>query len=351
MKKTLSILLCVLIVLACGVLFASAEEGESVYVTIVDKDGNLAVAVEAVTVTDSDEDGALTINDALYCAHEAYYEGGAAEGYASHMTEYGLSLDKLWGNANGGSYGYYVNGAAAMSLGDAVNAGDHVYAFTYTDLTAWSDKFSTFDQFYDSFDDAAEVTLTLTYVAEYDENYQPVFRPLANAEILRDGEATGITTDENGKATVLFDAEENNQYTAIISARCDGVLITPPVFKAVISGPNDLDEGAAEDPDPTGEEENPGEEDTAGDDETPANDETPDGEDGAVLDDDTPEAAPTGGAVSQATPDEATPDESGNGSNNPNAIQTGSPSILYVVIIVLAALAVAIVMIRKKNEN
>lgn len=199
MKKTISIILSVLLVLSLGVIFAHAEDSAQIYVTIADKDGNIAVAAETVTVTDTDSDGALTINDALYCTHEAFYEGGAAAGYATKNTEYGLSLDKLWGTANGGSYGYYVNGASAWSLTDPVKTDDYLYAFVYTNLVSWSDKFSTFDQFMGDVNAAEGVELTLTYVAEYDEYYMPVFKPLANAKILIDGEATDITTDEDGK--------------------------------------------------------------------------------------------------------------------------------------------------------
>lgn len=207
-------------------------EETDVYVTITDKDGNIPVAAQKVAVTDIDLDNDLTINDALYCAHEKFYEGGADAGYATKNTEYGLSLDKLWGNANGGSYGYYLNGSSAWSLLDSVNDGEYLYAFTYTDLVKWSDKFSTFDIFAGSVDGNAGVELTLTYVAEYDEYYSPVFKPLAGAEITIDGEMTGIKTDEDGKANVTF----SKNGTAIVSAKSADVNITPPVFKADVSG-------------------------------------------------------------------------------------------------------------------
>ena len=71
--------------------------------------GGLELANSEVTVTDIDGDGALTINDALCAAHESYFKGGAAAGYASEMSDYGLMLTKLWGIENGGSYGYYVH--------------------------------------------------------------------------------------------------------------------------------------------------------------------------------------------------------------------------------------------------
>ncbi|MBO7666544.1 MAG: hypothetical protein J6S70_03845, partial [Clostridia bacterium] len=93
---------------------------------------------------DADADGVLTISDALYAAHEAAYEGGAAAGFAAATTEYGLSLTKLWGVENGGSYGYFVNDNSAMSLADPLSDGDEVVAFIYT-AADWSDAYSFFD--------------------------------------------------------------------------------------------------------------------------------------------------------------------------------------------------------------
>ena len=57
------------------------------------------LAMEKITVADNDGDGALTINDALYAAHEKAFTGGAAAGYASVQSDWGLSLSKLWGIA------------------------------------------------------------------------------------------------------------------------------------------------------------------------------------------------------------------------------------------------------------
>jgi hypothetical protein len=232
MKKTIAIILSVMLILSMSMISTGAENSAQIYVTIADQEGKLAVAAEQITVTDTDADGTLTISDALCCAHEKFYDGGAAAGYGTKFTEqYGLSLEKLWGCANGGSYGYYVNGASAWSLTDAVKEGDYLYAFVYTDTVKWSDSFSTFDRFTDDVDPTKGVELTLTYVAEYDEFYMPVFKPLSGAEILIDGTATGIKTDENGKATLAF--EKEGVYT--VSAKSAEINNTPPVFKANVT--------------------------------------------------------------------------------------------------------------------
>ena len=112
----------------------------------IGQDGKLVLVLEKIDLSDADGDGTITINDALYLAHEAEFEGGAAAGYASEQSDYGLSLTKLWGCENGGSYGYYVNDASAMSLADPVKDGDRINAFVYTDLKTWSDKYCYFDK-------------------------------------------------------------------------------------------------------------------------------------------------------------------------------------------------------------
>ena len=75
-NKTILMLVVIAIMSTVLCVFSFAEGGANVTVTI--KNGGIVVARESVEVTDIDEDGALTINDALYCAHEKFYDGGAA---------------------------------------------------------------------------------------------------------------------------------------------------------------------------------------------------------------------------------------------------------------------------------
>ena len=90
MKKLLSILTTVAVICCLLGVSAAADASAKVYVTVAN--GGLELANSEVTVTDIDGDGALTINDALYAAHESYFKGGAAAGYASEMSDYGLML-------------------------------------------------------------------------------------------------------------------------------------------------------------------------------------------------------------------------------------------------------------------
>lgn len=223
MRKTLIFALTILLIFCTAGIQTFADEGSAkVFVTI--SDGKLEMAQAEITVTDIDGDGALTIDDALYCAHEAKYEGGAAAGYGSAKGAYGLALTKLWGVENGGSYGYYVNNTSANGLADTVKSGDYVNAFAYTDLTAYSDTYCYFDVNVKTAVEGTEFVLTLSG-AGYDAEWKPITVPVAGATITIDGKETEVKTDENGKATVKLDKAG----TSVISAVSATQTLVPPV--------------------------------------------------------------------------------------------------------------------------
>lgn len=75
-------MLAFLMVMGCISITSFADNNSAtVYVSIATK-GQLVAAQTKVTVTDIDGDNALTVNDALYAAHETVYSGGAKEGYS-----------------------------------------------------------------------------------------------------------------------------------------------------------------------------------------------------------------------------------------------------------------------------
>lgn len=197
-----------------------------VYVTI-SSEGELVIAQEEITVTDVDGNGVLTIDDALYIAHDEYYDGGAAAGYGSAS---GASLTKLWGVENGGSYGFYVNNVSAWSLSDIIKEGDYINAFSYADLKAWSDSYCWFDKNTVTAKPGEEIVLTL-YGAGYDAEWNPVTAPVAKAVITIDGNASEYVTDEKGKVTIKFDKEGS----FVISAVSDNQVLVPPVCKVTVA--------------------------------------------------------------------------------------------------------------------
>ncbi|HZK39500.1 MAG TPA: hypothetical protein VFD23_05050, partial [Clostridia bacterium] len=192
-------------------------------------DGTLAVAQEAVTVTDIDSDNKITINDALHCAHTAFYPGGASAGYATEETAWGLGILKLWDVVNGGSYGYYVNNASAWSLTDTIAAGDYVNAFVYQDAQGFSDSYSYFNEqtvdatAYESFE------LTLNCLT-FDDNFNTVVTPVAGATITVDGQKTAFVTDADGNVTITI----TETGTHVISAQSDDIVIVAPVCKTEV---------------------------------------------------------------------------------------------------------------------
>ena len=208
MLITLALTLAVIVSCVCV-----SADGAKITVSIAN--GTLVLTEAAVDVTDIDGDGALTINDALIAAHTAYYTDGA-DGYAAANGDYGLAITKLWGVENGGSYGYYVNNAASMGLSDPVKDGDRLYAFIYTDTTAFSDMYTFFDKA------AADVSEN---GAGYDENWNPVTLPVEGAVITVNGEKTAFVTDKDGKVSVKLD--KAGKYT--VTAVSDDKALVPAV--------------------------------------------------------------------------------------------------------------------------
>ena len=203
----------------------AAEKSVKIYATISDENGEIAVKQKSVMVTDVDEDGAFTIYDALYCTHEKYYKGGAEAGFAAENSDWGLSLTKLWGAENGGSYGYYLNDQYVMTgLSEPVKEGDFVSAFVYTDLTTWSDAFTYFNKRVYGLNKGKSLKLELSYYALDYTTYDLTATPLSNARILVNGEPTEAITNANGVTYINF--EKSGSY--FISATHPGMTIVAP---------------------------------------------------------------------------------------------------------------------------
>ncbi len=227
MRTKLTIFFMILLLLLRGALLPiSATEAPSVYVTIVNDTGKIVLAQQEIPVTDTDQDNKLTINDALFCAHEQAYQGGAAAGYGSEPTAYGLSLTKLWGVDNGGAYGYYLNDKTTTDLGDRVTHGDRVTAFIYTDTAGFTDTYCYFEPAaIPNVKPGDQVTLTLQSVGLDPVTFAPVDSPVADAQILIDGKDSGITTDARGQCTLHF--TQKGVYA--ISAVSGKMRLVPPL--------------------------------------------------------------------------------------------------------------------------
>ena len=226
MKKAIVFGLTVAAVCSCCKCAAIAKAADSaeVYVTISDKNGKIAVAQEKICVTDINNDGRLTLDDALYLTHESAYNGGADKGYKSSKTEYGTSLEMLWGAENGSGFGYYLNSKSALSLDDEVKNGDFVDAFIYTDTESFSDTYTFFENriIESEIDEKFDLKL---FSAGFDENWQPITSPVPNVVIMIDGVETEYHTNENGVAEIAVKNSEKH----IISAKSDEKIIVAPI--------------------------------------------------------------------------------------------------------------------------
>ena len=204
------------------VLVATASQSEiTVYVSISDK-GDLVLKQKSVEVTDTDADGALTISDALYCAHEKYYKGGAEAGYAASIGQYGLGVDKLWGDTSY-NFGYYHNDLSAYGADEVIADGDYINAWIYIDGETYSDKYTFFNSHKIGVRNGASKKVKLSYAA-FDENWNPVVYPLTNTRLVINEKDTDYITDEKGKVTLEF--EKAGSY--FVSAVNSNDTIVPP---------------------------------------------------------------------------------------------------------------------------
>ena len=227
MKRILAIVIASLLCLASLFslsVFAEEEAKVNVKVSVTTKNSIKAGLVD-VAAGDEDGDGAITISDALYVAHEIYCAAGVS-GYAAEETEFGLSLVKLWGDEIG-NFGYYLNHQPAMSLADTIKEGDVISACIYEGVYPNMESYAYFDKDSAVVSEGGSITLTLMKLG-YDENFNAVSSPVANAKLTVDASPWGdYTTDANGKVTFT------PEWTAemIVSALGENEEIIMPVCR------------------------------------------------------------------------------------------------------------------------
>lgn len=240
-KKIISFMLALTLLFAALPMVSpqtvKAAEGVEVYVTIGNK-GKVTVAQEKVTVLDRDGDGTYTIDEALYAAHEAFYPGGASAGYASGMTDYGLSLSKLWGDTSF-NYGYNNNHASCWSAADPVKAGDYLVAFVYQ--KAWPDTMDSYARFaQNSYEGKVEegINVTLEMVTGYDESWNSVYGNKSGATLkLYDADGKTVAPDQydltdHGDGTYTIEVKKAGTYKVIATE--NATPIVPAVCRLTV---------------------------------------------------------------------------------------------------------------------
>ena len=105
-----------------------AEDASADILITVTQGGNVLNDTAALTVTDADGDGLLTVYDALYLLHEEQFAGGAAAGLQTLQEEDVLRAAIVWGMDTGNAFSCYVNDVSVDSLQAPLTAGDCVRA-------------------------------------------------------------------------------------------------------------------------------------------------------------------------------------------------------------------------------
>ncbi len=164
-----------------NVFCLSNEYSEDVLVSIANK-GSVELSYAPVTASDRNGDGAIDIDEVMIAAHDKYYEGGAAKGYASATGDYGAYITKLWGDESG-NFGYFVDNKMSMGLSDKVTDGQHVYAYINANSYPNNDAYAYFETPTAETSTYATMIVKLTAQNGYDENWSPKFEAYDNAEI------------------------------------------------------------------------------------------------------------------------------------------------------------------------
>ena len=231
--KLISLLLALVMVIglaACGKA-KDTDPANAAYVTLTveaqpaQAKDNSYIAAKAVEIP---AEGS-TVGDVIKAVHKNLFKDGEA-GFATAQTQYGESITKMWGIENGGSYGYYVNGAMAMGLTDPVKPGDRVDLLVYKDAAGFSDAF----MYMEATATGTKVDVTVKAMS-FDANWNPVMKELAGAKIYtigKDGklEATGAATNEKGVASLELKAG----IYRLVAINTDG-LYTVSAQKVVIT--------------------------------------------------------------------------------------------------------------------
>lgn len=236
-KRTISLLVSLSVMMTMVTVCVFAEESEITVCVSVSKYGEFVEdadgeAVAAVPVRLSGK-AEYTIDDALREVHELYYNGD--DGYASGESDFGVSLIKLWGDTSG-NFGYQLNRGtvSVMGLTQPIAHGDFIDAYINKNKYPDNEAYSHFDQSMLSLVMNEETTLILSAASGYDENWNTIFSPCDGAQILIDGEATELVTDEEGKVTLSFEEDGMHIISAIKSTDGEPV-ITAPVCRASVA--------------------------------------------------------------------------------------------------------------------
>lgn len=148
-KRVWSLLLSLVLLISVLPTSVLAAEPDNITVTmsvfnqgVPAKDENdKAVLLRTLNISDTDQDGKYSLDEALAQLHTA-----CSMEYSAGEGAWGYSVTKLWGDESG-AFGFYKNDVLTTAVNEEyLNGGDRITAFIYKDQANWSDRYSYFDQ-------------------------------------------------------------------------------------------------------------------------------------------------------------------------------------------------------------
>ena len=208
---------------------------------VTGKDGKPVAEIPLTLIGKS----SYTIDDALAAVHNQCYEGGAYEGYATAMTEWGLGVTKLWGDVSG-NFAYQVDygNVYVMGLDQAIEDGDAIDAYILQNWYPDTENYAVFDSPDYTVEAGNALTVSLSEWT-YDESFNMVKSPLvgASVHVFGDSPEGAPVTDADGKAEITFDKAGTYIVTASKTKRVEGgntTAITAPVCTVAVTGDIDV---------------------------------------------------------------------------------------------------------------
>ena len=271
-KRIVTLLMALIMLLGLIPTIAFAEEDGSIKIYMsVSNAGTLAtcadgkaMAFREVTVTDDNGDGKITFHEALIAAHNAYYSGGAADGYDAGTG----FVQKIWGVANGGSY-FFNQNDISIPVGvmeQPISNQDYLTVCIMKDAAGYTDIANTYfkeasGKIVKRVEINAKESLQLTLIGcvlDYN-TWQTVPTALSGVAVgvWQNGafaQLDSLTTDQDGKAEVSFD--EPGTYILTAEGSFDGKAIMAPTCLVTVKSdgtdPGNPDPGTTDpgNPDP-----------------------------------------------------------------------------------------------------
>ncbi|MBR5405113.1 MAG: hypothetical protein IK107_02340 [Oscillospiraceae bacterium] len=193
----------------------AAEESVNVHVRIAQVEK--VVLDEDINVTDQDGDGKLTSGDAILLAHDLYFPGGAARGFADESFIWGLQGEYFYTNISAGETSdpelhNPVGQRRDLREGDSLTweAGsmhNEMFYICSPSLDELNENGGQIPQ-------GAEIKVAVNHVIPT----QPTDEPTPGVEITLNGEPTGIYTDEHGWAALKLNKAGTYSVGAVTDA-------------------------------------------------------------------------------------------------------------------------------------